>query len=556
MKGACCQTRWFLLGLGLLLLPLTPLAAPGDGSRLSVKILQPDRGDLLFGQVVLKAEVTPPPGVRVEEVTFFVDGSPISIDREAPYEALWSLIDPLRDHLIRATALGSNGERAYDLLSIPVLGPVTRVSVTGRAPDFVLVTVTFLDENGHPLVDIQKDEVLVLEEEEPQIIDVFAPDDRPLAAELLLDASGSTQPFWEKLSQSTRLFAETMRPGDRAGVEAFNNNSFPLAPLGSSPEEIELATSSFQDWGGVTRLYDAMSRGALLHLGREETRRRALVVLTDAADFGSTLTAVDTDEYLRRGEVQVHAVLLETAAQRMSRGAVDFRAARNRLAGIAARTGGMHYDDPEVPMEEIFVRIGELLRAQYILGFYSISRRPPGKERRLEVRLLRDGDFDVRVRRAHFGGETLGEYLAAEMSRGPERRRITAIRTALLSQDAVAIGAMVDALTQGKDTSSGVPREARLGLISLGAEAVPFLREALRPTEKRRMRQLATGVLVDLLARLSRADDPAELDRALVALGNGDAASGRGTVRGFAETDLSERSRERLDELLGSLHLD
>ena len=97
--------------------------------------------------------------MQVREVTFLVDGSPISIDREAPFEALWDRIDPLRDHLIRVTAEGSDGERAYDLLSIPVLGPVTVVSVTGRAPEFVLVSVTFLDADNRPLTDVRKDDL-------------------------------------------------------------------------------------------------------------------------------------------------------------------------------------------------------------------------------------------------------------------------------------------------------------------------------------------------------------------------------------------------------------
>jgi VWFA-related protein len=492
--------------------------------------------------------VNVPPGIQVREVTFLVDGTPLSIDREPPFEALWDRIDPLRDHLIRVTAEGSDGERAYDLLSIPVLGLVTVVSVTGRAPEFVLVSVTFLNDQDRPLTDVRKEEILVLEDDDEQIIDVFAPDDRPLAAELLLDASQSTQPFWKKLSQSTRLFAETLREGDRATVEAFNNNSFPLAPPGSTPQEIETATASFQDWGGVTRLYDALSRGGLLLLGREETRRRALVVLTDGVDFGSKLTAVDTDEYLRRGEVEMHAVLLQPKLH-----PPDLRARQRSLVGIATRTGGMHYVASSLPMEEIFVRIGEQLRAQYVLGYYSVSKVPPGKERRIEVRLQRPGNFRVRVRRGHFGGQTLGQYLAAEIGRGPERRRIVAIRATLLNRDPVAVQAMVAALGQGKDTSSGVPREARLALLAMGVEAVVPLQAALEPTAKKKLRRPAAQVLVDLFARLTRGDDPQAVTQALAILGQGDLAHGRQALRALEDEDLSPRSRERLTELLQTL---
>lgn len=531
-----------------LLLASGARAGTASSSGLTVEIAQPDKGDLLSGRVLLGVTVNVPAGIQVRQVTFLVDGSPISIDREPPFEAFWDRIDPLRDHLIRVTAEGSDGGRAYDLLSIPVLGPVTFVSVTGRAPDFVLVSVTFLNEQDRPLTDVRVEEILVLEDDDEQIIDVFAPDDRPLAAELLLDASQSTQPFWEKLSQSTRLFAETLREGDRATVEAFNNSSFPLAPPGSTPQEIETATANFQDWGGVTRLYDALSRGGLLLLGREETRRRALVVLTDGIDFGSTLTAVDTDEYLRRGEVELHAVLLQPQVR-----PPNFRAQQQSLAGIARRTGGMHYIASSLPMEEIFVRIGEQLRAQYVLGFYSISKVTPGKERRIEVRLLRPGNFKVRVRRGHFGGQTLGQYLAAEIGRGPERRRIVAIRATLLNRDPVAVQALVAALTQGKDTSAGVPREARLALLAMGVDAVVPLQAALEPGAKKKLRRPAAQVLVDLFARLSTGNDPQAVTQALAILGRGDPVDGREALRALEEEDLSPRSRERLAEVLQTL---
>jgi VWFA-related protein len=536
-------------GAAWLLAALTVVHA-GTASRsgLTVQIQEPDKGDLLSGRVLLSAQVSEPAGIQVREVTFVVNGSPISVDREPPFEALWDGVDTLRDHLIRVTAVGSDGERAYDLLSVPVLGPVTKVSVTGRSPEFVLLSVTFLDADGRPLTDVRKDEVLVLEDDDEQVVDVFAPDDRPLAAELLLDASQSTQPFWEKLGQASRLFAETLRTGDRAAVEAFNNASFPLAPFGSTPEEIETATSSFQDWGGVTRLYDALARGGLLLLGREETRRRAVVVLTDAVDFGSTLTAVDTDEYLRRGEVEVHAVLLQPGTQ-----PPGFASQQQTLLGISSRTGGMHYIDSSLPMEEIFVRIGEQLRAQYLLGYYSISKVPPGKERRLEIRLRREGIHHVRFRRGHFGGETLGEYLAAEMSRGPERKRIVAVRAALLNRDPVAVAAMVQALGQGKDTTAGVPREARLALLAMGVEAVTPLKDALFPGARKRLRRPVAHVMVDLFARLVQGDDPQAVIQALALLGAGDTDRGREFLRGLDDEDISPARRERLAELLAEL---
>ena len=151
-----------------LLLASGARAGTASSSGLTVEIAQPDKGDLLSGRALLSVVVNVPRGIQVREVTFLVDGTPISIDREPPFEALWDRIDPLRDHLIRVTAEGSDGERAYDLLSIPVLGLVTIVSVTGRAPEFVLVSVTFLNDQDRPLTDVRKEEILVLEDDDEQ----------------------------------------------------------------------------------------------------------------------------------------------------------------------------------------------------------------------------------------------------------------------------------------------------------------------------------------------------------------------------------------------------
>jgi hypothetical protein len=107
----------------LLLMRASPAGTSGG---FAVRIQEPDRADLLAGRVVLRAEVTAPPGLAVVEVQFVADGLPLGTDREPPFEAAWGRIDPLRDHLLRATAVAADGSRAYGLLSIPVLGPVER----------------------------------------------------------------------------------------------------------------------------------------------------------------------------------------------------------------------------------------------------------------------------------------------------------------------------------------------------------------------------------------------------------------------------------------------
>jgi VWFA-related protein len=518
----------------------------------SVTVRPPADADLLEGHVTLQAEVQPPPGASVESVSFRVDGRVIGEDAAPPYETEWVDVDTRRDHLIRATAAFSDGTRAYDLLSIPVLGMVTRATVLGDAPDQVLIAVTFLDADGQPITDVKQEELRVTENGRRQEITLLQPDSRPMAVQLLLDASHSTRPYWEDLARSTRLFAETLRPGDRAGVEAFNNKSYELAPLGSPASQIENATSRFADWGGGTLLYDVLARSALLTVGQEEAGRRAVVLLTDADDFGSVLSVDDALNYLVHTDVQLNTVvwfpdnrLGIQSARRYSEVAQRHRAMERVVHG----TGGVQMQYGDVPLEEAFLRIGERLRSQYVLGYTSFSRREPGREREIQIRLRRSGVHRIRYRQQHFGGQSLEEFLAYQIREGSEERRLVAMQTAVRHPEPVILEALVDSLSEGSDVTSGLALEARLILLHLGPVAVPYLRDRLED-EDLEVSERAAQVLADLAVVLYRMSNTAGLEEALTLLGGGDETRGRSMLRSFLDRDLLPETRTALTELL------
>ena len=99
-----------------------------------------------------------------------------------------------------------------------------------------------------------------------------------------------------------------------------------------------------------------ISRASLYTLSPESAARRALIVLTDGMDQGSTLGPEDAEEYLLRGELQLHAVLFEATIviwPGVYRKDIDGRRARKVMArmaiimrgttaaqGDAVRTGG------------------------------------------------------------------------------------------------------------------------------------------------------------------------------------------------------------------------
>ena len=545
------RRRRALIGL----LALVAVVAQGaDDGKLRIRLRQPDGTDLLAGSVTLRADVEGAPAAGIDRVEFLVDGAPLGVDREPPYKISWTTVDPRRDHLVRVTVVAVDGTRAYDLLSIPILGFISRTTVAARAPEFVLVDVTFLDEDGRPLVDVRREEVRVLDTGRNREVELFEPDGRPLAAMLLLDASSSTEPFWEQLARSTRLFAETLREGDRATVEAFHDLSYVVAPMGSPPAELEQAIAGFTEWGGGTRLHDALTRAALFTLGGEATRRRALVLLTDADDQGSMLTLEDAAEYLLRGAVETHAVLFGVPKRFEPRGPYsrigEIRRAQRKLTRIVGDTGGATYDGEELPLEEIFLRIGERLRAQYLLGFTSDPRRA-GRERSIEVRLKRAGIQQAHVVRSHFAGRSLEEHLALRIAAGSVTERLVAIRAAAMSREPVAIRALIEALGEGGSMEHGVAREARLALLGQRVAAVPYLLE--RVVSGGGPAVPSARVLIEVMVLLVRTDGPGDVEEALALLGQGDPVAGIGALERLAALPLADGTRSLLDALLRHL---
>ncbi|MGD8375370.1 MAG: VWA domain-containing protein [Acidobacteriota bacterium] len=530
---------------------LTMGALPGHAEpELRVRLRAPETADLVSGRAVLQAEVEPPSGAGLVEVRFVVDGALLAVDVEPPYQALWTDISPDRDHLLRVTAVAEDGSRAYDLVSLPRLGMVQRATVMAYPASFVLLDVTFLGSDGRPVVDVGPEEVRLLEDGKRREVELLEPDDRPLAAELLLDASHSTRPYWEPMARAAELFARTLRPDDRAAVEAFHDESFEIAPLGSPPEAMAAALERFVDWGGGTRLYDALSHAALYTLGSGTTERRALIVLTDGVDQGSRLEAADAREFLLRAGLELHAILFEartTIWPGVYEKNPEGKEARRVLGRMARATGGATYDPDVLPMEEIFLRIGERLRAQYLLGFTSEGREAPGEPRTIQVKLRRPGSHRAEVRESHFGTEDLGGFLARQLRDSTESRKIFLVGAAGASGDAVAMRALVRALGGEGELEAGVSREARLELLGRGVESIPFLLEGLEDPE---IHSAAARVITDILVVLHRGGDLAGLDAAFRALGEGDAAAGRQRVERLQEEDLPAPVPALLREVL------
>ncbi len=188
----------------------------------------------------------------------------------------------------------------------------------------------------------------------------------------LQDLSGSmgTGGRLEASQEAIRYFLDRSRPGDEYALASFAMGST-VVDVQFTEDQAPLrdAVSRWEAWG-KTALHDAVAWLPDIS-GDSRNVKRAAVVVTDGADNASQMTAADARELVRRSELPVYVLGLESGDpfELDPEGHKVYRYA-DVLNLLAAMTGGRYFaihgpDD----LKEACATIADDLRYQYVLGF-------------------------------------------------------------------------------------------------------------------------------------------------------------------------------------------
>ncbi len=294
----------------------------------------------------------------------------------------------------------------------PVPGGTLRVDV-----NVVNIYCTVKDEKGRLVTDLEASEFEIREDGKKQEIRYFDQEtDRPLTLALLLDTSASQiRVLPAEKATANRFFYQILRPSDLALLITFDVNVDLLQDFTSEFERLRYAINrSYINAPGSpvnpgpfprsgktgTRLYDAVYLAAKEKLA-PEVGRKAIIVVSDGEDFGSTVDEEEAIEAVHRADTMVYAIGIadrEFYRQRLNR---PYRGS-SALEELGEETGGraIFPDDPE-ELQEAFDQIANELRSQYNLGYTPTNREKDGKFRKVEVEVKRDG-LRVQARRGYY----------------------------------------------------------------------------------------------------------------------------------------------------------
>jgi Ca-activated chloride channel family protein len=269
--------------------------------------------------------------------------------------------------------------------------------------ELVVLHVLVKDRNGSYVGGLTADAFEVLEENRPQTISFFTPEDAPVTVGLLIDSSGSMGPVRDRVIAASAAFIQSSNPQDESFAVVFNDDVRPVpqppAHFVSDANTLRSLLSDAFVPAGRTRLYDAVAEG-LSHVTTGTRDRRVLVVLSDGGDNASQSTFSDALMLTQASNVVVYTVALVDP--------LNDEANPKRLRQLADASGGAAFTPHDVrDVDKAFQQIARDIRSSYTIGYQPANTRlRPGLRRiRVEVHPPDGRRLITRTRNAYLAGQ-------------------------------------------------------------------------------------------------------------------------------------------------------
>ena len=149
-----------------------------------------------------------------------------------------------------------------------------------------------------------------------------------------------------------------------------------------------------------TVLYDAVYLAATEELAHE-AGRKAMILLTDGADFGSRVKLEEAIEAAQKADTICYVLLL------LDRSAYGYGfgfgyPGSGEVKKLAEQTGGRVIDVGNKPekLKEAFDQIANELRSQYSLGYTPTNNQHDGSFRKIEIKSHKG--YKIQARRGYY----------------------------------------------------------------------------------------------------------------------------------------------------------
>ena len=376
----------------------------------TVEIVTPRHLSTALGPTTVEVKVV---ASSVERLEILVDGVAVATLTSPPWTAAWDAGDGARGHRVEAVLDLTDGSAVRSAVRTSPL----RINASLEV-DLVNLYPLVLDRSGVYVAGLNREDFQVYENGDPQTIDRFTTEQRPLRVAIVLDTSLSMAKGGrlENAKNAALGFLEALLPQDDALVVAFSDNVRVVQDVTQDRGLLQAAIEKTEAKGG-TALYDAIWRTAR----RLEAfdGRRVMVLLSDGRDEasngfepGSLHTLQEAELQTVRSEVMVFTIGLGQDLDR------EYAREWTRTVGVGSATGGVSLKEileslavtsggrlllsPSAgKLRKAFSEVAKDLRHQYSLAYAPSNDSKDGKYREITVSVP-DRDVEVVVRKGYY----------------------------------------------------------------------------------------------------------------------------------------------------------
>ncbi|MGA8029971.1 MAG: VWA domain-containing protein [Bryobacteraceae bacterium] len=301
--------------------------------------------------------------------------------------------------------------------------PTIRVNV-----DLVNILFTVKAKKGGQLIpNLEKNDFTVYEDGKQQTIQRFSREtDLPLTLGLLIDISASQERLIDIERQAaSSFFSSVVRQKDEAFLISFGKSTDLLQDYTSSPRQLTAALQDLRGDGQTpmigrgpipnvntgplptsgtpkgTLLFDAIYLASNEKL-KSEVGRKALILITDGEDQGSTYDRRAAIEAAQRADSIIYSIYYVDRGFYAQYGMMFGGGGESDLRRMSEETGGHVFKvDSKHPLNEIFREIQDELRNQYSIGYHPLNDKRDGSFRHLEIK-VDNSDYRVQSRNGYY----------------------------------------------------------------------------------------------------------------------------------------------------------
>jgi VWFA-related protein len=312
----------------------------------------------------------------------------------------------------RQTPAGQTVPRTPDQKAEDDAGTPIKVDV-----DVVSLYCSVRNKQNGLVNNLEKTDFDLSEDSKPQTVKYFSREtDIPLTIGLLVDVSNSQRNLIEVERQAaSSFFSSVLKKKYVAFLISFGADSELLQDITGSPRLLQEGLGRLKLNGGFSGINSGpvptMShpRGTVLHdaaylaahdMLSKEVGRKAIILITDGEDQGSTYSERTAIEAAQKADAIIYGILY---VDRQFYGGFNMGyGGSSVLKHMADETGGRLFQvDRKNTLEKIFEQIQQEMRTQYLVGYTPINGVKDGSYRKIDLR-AHDKDLKVQVRKGYY----------------------------------------------------------------------------------------------------------------------------------------------------------